>query len=439
MNSLKKMTVFGLILAISGAGFLFTGTNTAYASHDERPLCYLVFWRDNRCDDSNSDSSDPAPASDNTTANQAPVWTGGQTSFSVKTGDLLTFTISAFDPDNDPISYSANYLPNGAGFNNQAAVFSWTPNDNQYGTYALQFSAYDGTTRVYQTINVLVQEKDSTTSSNTATGNYRPMWKQVGDQNVLFGQTLQFAVLATDPDNDAITYSAFNLPNGSDFDPFTKIFSWKPNESQVGSYVITFRAFDGLAHTDLGVLVRVGRPIAFNTTAITQLPAASIPLSDTPERPAIQPEAKIVFSEVKFENSDGEIYVAWKTNIPSGSRVIWDTTAQSEKTRDFSYKNATPDDRALVTDHRVKIGKLEMGTAYYLRLVSKTSRQAAVSNEITLVQLGENKIGVFFGASLIGILGDLFGNETFLWLLIAALGISTFVFYRKHQKNSSPL
>ena len=46
---------------------------------------------------------------------------------SVVNGQLLQFTVSATDPDNDPITYSVNSLPAGASLNAQTGLFSWTP------------------------------------------------------------------------------------------------------------------------------------------------------------------------------------------------------------------------------------------------------------------------------------------------------------------------
>jgi PKD repeat protein len=52
-------------------------------------------------------------------------------------------------------------------------------------------------------------------------------------------------VNATDPDGDALTYSASGLPAGATFDPATKQFSWTPDYTQAGDYTVTFTASDG--------------------------------------------------------------------------------------------------------------------------------------------------------------------------------------------------
>jgi len=55
---------------------------------------------------------------------------------SINEGELLQFTISATDPDGDPLTYSASNLPSGASFNTGTRTFSWTPSSGQAGTYS---------------------------------------------------------------------------------------------------------------------------------------------------------------------------------------------------------------------------------------------------------------------------------------------------------------
>jgi hypothetical protein len=65
---------------------------------------------------------------------------------SVNEGAILTFTISASDPDGDALTYSASNLPPGASFNSLTRTFSWTPDYKQAGVYAnIHFQVSDGT------------------------------------------------------------------------------------------------------------------------------------------------------------------------------------------------------------------------------------------------------------------------------------------------------
>lgn len=64
-------------------------------------------------------------------------------------------------------------------------------------------------------------------------------------QSVDENRSLTFSVEATDPDGDAVTYSAEGLPAGASFDPATRQFSWTPDYTQSGVYTVTFTASDG--------------------------------------------------------------------------------------------------------------------------------------------------------------------------------------------------
>ncbi len=73
---------------------------------------------------------------------------------SIYAGDLLTFTLNATDPDGDTITYSVTSLPSGATFGNPS--FSWTPDNNQAGSYDVTFTASDGQAQDSEKITITV-------------------------------------------------------------------------------------------------------------------------------------------------------------------------------------------------------------------------------------------------------------------------------------------
>jgi hypothetical protein len=89
-------------------------------------------------------------------ANSPPVLSpiGNKT---VSEGELLQFTVSATDPDSDTLTYSASSLPQGAAFNTQTRIFSWTPTSGQAGTYSnIRFTVSDGSLTDYEYITITV-------------------------------------------------------------------------------------------------------------------------------------------------------------------------------------------------------------------------------------------------------------------------------------------
>ena len=62
---------------------------------------------------------------------------------SVYVGYLLSFSISAADPEGDDLTFSALNLPTGANFQAPSRYFSWTPGSSQSGTYPVTFVVTD--------------------------------------------------------------------------------------------------------------------------------------------------------------------------------------------------------------------------------------------------------------------------------------------------------
>ena len=74
--------------------------------------------------------------------------------------------------------------------------------------------------------------------------NHAPVLDTIGPKTVEENSLLEFAITASDPDGDALTYSASSLPAGADFDPATQTFSWIPDYNDTGKYDVLFTVAD---------------------------------------------------------------------------------------------------------------------------------------------------------------------------------------------------
>jgi hypothetical protein len=63
-----------------------------------------------------------------------------------------------------------------------------------------------------------------------------PVLSAIGNQTIEVGKTLSLNINASDPNGDAIVYSAANLPTGAIFNSITKLFSWTPVASDLGDH-----------------------------------------------------------------------------------------------------------------------------------------------------------------------------------------------------------
>ena len=161
--------------------------------------------------------------------NRAPVL-GTISDWSVDENTLLSFSVNATDPDGEALTYSVSGLPNGAVFASQ--TFTWIPAYDQAGTFALTFTADDGQAQDSQAITITVNNV-----------NRAPVFTAINNKSVWSDDPLTFTIDATDPDGDAVTYSANAVPRGATF--ITETFDWTPTQAQIGSYNVTFYASDG--------------------------------------------------------------------------------------------------------------------------------------------------------------------------------------------------
>jgi len=156
----------------------------------------------------------------------------------VSEGQLLTFTVSATDPDaGQTVAITATGLPEGATF--QPALgggmqFRWTPTFNQAGSYTVTFKATDSAatplsdTRV---VNITVIDVS--------------LLSVPGLQSVNEGQTLLFDVSAPPGLPGPVTISALELPEGAEISVLSvnsAQFRWTPNIAQAGSHIVTLKA-----------------------------------------------------------------------------------------------------------------------------------------------------------------------------------------------------
>jgi surface protein len=172
------------------------------------------------------------------------------------TGEGVSFEykITATDPDDDTLTYSAANLPVGASIDAQTGVLSWTPTYTQAGFYpGIEITVSD---------DHIPSKLDSRIISIVVGNvNRAPVFSTIPPQEVLVGDTLSFIVTATDLDGDAFTISATNTPDGASFDVNTREFSWTPEASQEGVHIVTFITDDGglnFSTSTLDVIITVG-------------------------------------------------------------------------------------------------------------------------------------------------------------------------------------
>ncbi|NQV02754.1 MAG: hypothetical protein HQ542_08920, partial [Bacteroidia bacterium] len=93
--------------------------------------------------------------------------------------------------------------------------------------------------------------------------NRRPSWRRVRDIEGTERDTLEFAVVATDPDRDPISLRLIreDLPDNIQFEDRGNgagIFTWIPDLDQAGEYDVRFIAFDGWDAVEARLEIKIG-------------------------------------------------------------------------------------------------------------------------------------------------------------------------------------
>lgn len=183
------------------------------------------------------------------------------------TDNILSFNFNGtFDPTKLEItgwSYETDALGNGGqvsiNTNNTAGTVSlaWAKGTSISGTGTLVYLKAKAKVKGTSTVNLTsfmfnTGTPAAVTSAGTVTlTNKKPTFAAATDtKTVNEGAVLSFTVVATDGDNDPLTYSVTGLPTGATFNTATGAFSWTPSYTQAGTYTVVFKAYDGTDYSD---------------------------------------------------------------------------------------------------------------------------------------------------------------------------------------------
>ncbi|MBN1816840.1 MAG: SBBP repeat-containing protein [Sedimentisphaerales bacterium] len=177
---------------------------------------------------------------------------GGHAPIFVALGDrqvqenrVLTFGVTAVDPDGDALAYSFAPLPEGASFDPMTGIFHWRPGYHQAGIYDIAVTASDGEYETEDSFSILVQDMPLSAW-------YRhwlerqgemgpPLFENlIGDLQIHEGQRLDYVL---GPVNSAATYSLLSSPPGMSIAGNRLL--WQPTFEQAGTYQISVQAILG--------------------------------------------------------------------------------------------------------------------------------------------------------------------------------------------------
>jgi hypothetical protein len=148
-------------------------------------------------------------------------------------GDEVSLTVVATDADNDALTFTAVGLPNGTTIDSTTGAI--TGMLTTAGDFLVTVNVSDGA----DTRSVIF-------SWFVTPVNGAPRVTAIPNQSNTVGDAISFAVQATDPEHDALSYSATALPSGLSINPITGLISG--TLTTVGDFTVIVTVSDG-SHT----------------------------------------------------------------------------------------------------------------------------------------------------------------------------------------------
>jgi hypothetical protein len=157
-----------------------------------------------------------------------------------RTNDTLTVTVTASDPDGDPLTYLYQWQKNGTDLSGRTAStlnLSQAGNGDKGDQISVRVTAFDGKAA-----------STPVTSASVAVVNSDPSFRQnLADRTGSEGEVVNLSAAATDPDGDGLTYGATGLPPGLSIDAGSGLISGTiaPGAASGGPYAVEVAVADG--------------------------------------------------------------------------------------------------------------------------------------------------------------------------------------------------
>ena len=181
-------------------------------------------------------------------------------------GELYLYGVRGLDPDGESMQFKTIAAPTGMTIS-ETGLIRWTPvaaDEGQTRRVVVEVSDIDGA-KVLQTYDIVVQ--------GSTNRNRPPVITSFPGFSVTTGATYRYAITATDPDNDAVTFSLVTNPLGMTIDATTGVVTWTPTSAAVENVVVEARDARGaIATQGFAISVRDNRsPVISSTPSRTMV------------------------------------------------------------------------------------------------------------------------------------------------------------------------
>jgi VCBS repeat-containing protein len=217
------------------------------------------------------------------------------------------FTLHAYDPDGDDLTYQVQDPEKGNLQQLEGNRFSYSPENNDHGTYSFNFNVSDGdTTSNSATVTLIIAPQNDPPEISPV--NVYP------DLNTAIAITLT----AYDVDSDSFSYTIVDQPQNGQVSINGSIVTYTPNNGYQGKDSFTYQANDGDDSSDKAIVTlwvgvsEVDLILDEDTvTQITSIPYKAIVVKE-PEKGSVMHIYENRLMYVPDENANGEDFFTYR-------------------------------------------------------------------------------------------------------------------------------
>lgn len=281
-------------------------------------------------------------------------------------------TLSASDPNGDPLTYSIDTPPNmGTAVITDATIgsFTYTPDPDKNGTDNFTFKASDGSAASPPaTVTVTIDPQNDAPVSHAGT--------LVTNEDTPANGTLT----ASDTDGDPLTFSIASAPSGGAAvitDSSTGTFTYTPDPERSGSDSFTFVATDGSASSEIATVSVTVNPV--NDPPVTVGGCSTTPQAQTLVGTLNASDAETPAFLTYRLNADGSGGVGAIVTAKGGTVTITD-----QRTGAFEYQpNATAGDNRGVDSFEYQVSDIDGGVSSATETVIVDQKIMPLGDSIT--------------------------------------------------------
>ena len=152
-------------------------------------------------------------------------------------GKTYAYDVKASDANGDAVTFALIQSPTGMTIDANTGVLRWTPAASDLGSQDVLIRVSDGRGGSAEQHFIL--------PVTPAMPNRPPVFTTLPIVVAYTGAAYAYDAAASDPDDDALTFSLPTKPTGMTIDPASGLISWQPTVDQVGTQDVVIQVSDG--------------------------------------------------------------------------------------------------------------------------------------------------------------------------------------------------